>query len=110
MHTMAQTDRQTDMALLDQLGPEGRVGENHGNDNANITNTIRSLTRSFQSTGKRGFQMCTDYIEVMDIAPSRLNRPRGRFSENPRKIVALFSSLFPQPMVFIQGINALVGF
>ena len=48
---------------------------------------ILSLTRSLQSTRKRGFQAWTerqtDRHLVMDITTYRLNRPtRGRFSES----------------------------
>ena len=46
---------------------------------------IHSMTRSLQSTRKRGFQTWTDKKtdrEVTDIATFKLNRPRGQISEN----------------------------
>ena len=46
--------------------------------NEDISDTL--LTRSLQSTGKRGFQMWAGFRQT-DIATYRLNRPRGKFSE-----------------------------
>ena len=51
---------------------------------------IRSLTKSLQSTGKRGFQKWTD--RQTDIATYRLNWPEGQFGENKNK---KFHSCFP---------------